>query len=258
MIATVDDVKITREEFLNNLKKWAGEPILKEMIDDILVENEAKKEGITVTPEEVQLRVEVFRRLNTPPGIDLQQDLINNGTTLARVAHAFRISLLLDKLVAKKENITVSEEEIQQEFKKVSQERHVRCIFVKKEEDALAVGQKLREGAFSFSELAEKYSKEPQSKAKGGDLGWIRKGTLPPYFENIIFNLKMGEVSDPIWTRYGFYFFKVEGERTAQLTPEIKEELRQTILSAKVGLRRFILLDELRSKAKIEIVQEGG
>jgi len=255
VIATVDDVKITEEEFLNTLKKWAGEPVLKEMIDNILVEKEANKEGITVTPEEVQLRVDVFRRINTPPGVDFQQDLINNGTTLARLTNAFRFGLLLDKLVAKRDDITVSDEEIQDEFKKVSQERHVRCILLKSEEEALTVYQKLTQGSFTFAELAEKYSQEPQSKEKGGDLGWVRKGTLPPYFEEVVFRLKIGDVSDPIWTRYGFYFLKVEEERTAQLTPEIKEELRQMILSAKVGLRRFQLLDELRSKAKIEISQ---
>lgn len=258
IIATVEGVQISEEQFLNNLKKMAGEPILKEMIDNILVEKEAEKQGITVNPEEVQMRIDIFRRLNTPPGVDFQQDLINNGTTLARLTHAFRLGLLLDKLVAKRDNITVSDEEIQKEFEKISQERFVRCIMLKNEEEAISFYKKLTEGSFSFEELAEKYSQEPQSKEKGGELGWIRRGTLPPYFEEIIFNLKLGKVSDPIWTRYGFYFFTVEKERTVQLTPQIKEELKQTILSAKVGLRRFQILDELRSKAKIEISYEGG
>ncbi len=258
VVATVEGVKISREEFLNTLKKWAGEPILREMIDNILVEREAEKEGISVTGEEVQMRVELFRRLNTPPGVDFQQDLLNNGTTLARLTNAFRLGALLDKLVARRDNISVSDEEIQNEFKKVSKERHIRCIMLKNEEEALALYQRLTEGSFSFQELAERYSQEPQSKERGGDLGWIRRGTLPPYFEEVIFNLKVGKVSDPIWTRYGFYFFKVEGERTAALTPQIKEELRQSILSAKVGLRRFQLLDELRRKAKVEILYDGG
>ncbi|MBC7328593.1 peptidylprolyl isomerase [bacterium] len=253
IVATVDGVKITEEEFLNDLKKFAGEPILKEMIDNILVEKEAQKEGISITPEELQIRLEIFRRLNTPPGVDFAKDLLNNGTTLARLTNAFRLGLLLDKLVAKKENITISDEEIENEFKKVNKERHTYCILVKTEEDALTVHKKLTEGSYTFSEVAQQYSQEPESKAKGGDLGWIRKGTLPPYFDQVIFSLKKGEISDPIWTRYGFYFFKVEEERTIQLTPQIKEELRQSLLTAKVGLRRFMLLDELRSKAKIEI-----
>lgn len=254
IVATVDGIQISEEQLINNLMKLAGEPILKEMIDNILVEKEAEKEKITVTPEEVQMRIDIFRRLNTPPGVDLQQDLINNGTTLARLTFAFRLGLLLDKLVAKRENITVSDIEVENEFKKISKERFVRYILVKSEEDALSLGQKLREGSFSFQELAEKYSQEPTSREKGGELGWVRRGTLPAYFEDVIFNLKIGQVSDPIWTRYGFYFLKVEKERDTEFTPQIREEIRQTILSAKVGLRRFLLLDELRSKAKIEIL----
>ncbi|MGB9798271.1 MAG: hypothetical protein ACPLSK_06555, partial [bacterium] len=76
VVATVDGVKISKEEFLDKLKKWAGETVLMGMIDDILVEKEAKKEGISVSDEEVKMRVDIFRRLNVPPGVDFTQDLL--------------------------------------------------------------------------------------------------------------------------------------------------------------------------------------
>jgi foldase protein PrsA len=255
VVATVDGVKITKEQFLEKLKKWAGDVVLMGMIDDILVEREAQKEGVSVSDDEVKMRVEIFRRLNVPPGIDFKQDLINNGTTLAHITDTFRLGILIEKIIAKRENITVSEDEIKEEFKKISKERKVRFILTKSEEDVIALQQKFNEGSFSFSELAKQYSQDPQTREKGGDLGWIRKGMLPPYFEDVIFKLKIGKVSEPIWTRYGFYFFMVEEEREGQLTPELKAELRQTILSAKIGLKRFQFLDELRRKAKIEISQ---
>jgi len=253
VVATVDDAKITKEEFLEKLKKWAGEAVLMGMIDDILVEREAQKEGVNATDDEVKMKVEIFRRLNVPPGVDFKQDLVNNGTTLARITDTFRIGLLIEKIIAKRENITVSEDEIKEEFKKISKERRVRFILVKSEEDAIALQQKFGEGSFGFSELAKQYSQDPESREKGGDLGWIRRGMLPPYFEDVIFKLKIGKVSEPIWTRYGFYFFTVEEEREGQLTSELRAELQQTILSAKVGLRRFQFIEELRQKAKIEI-----
>ena len=255
VVATVDGVKITKEQFLEKLKKWAGDVVLMGMIDDILVEREAQKEGVSVSDDEVKMRVEIFRRLNVPPGVDFKQDLINNGTTLAHITDTFRLGILIEKIIAKRENITVSEDEIKEEFKKISKERKVRFILTKSEEDVIALQQKFNEGSFSFSELAKQYSQDPQTREKGGDLGWIRKGMLPPYFEDVIFKLKIGKVSEPIWTRYGFYFFMVEEEREGQLTPELKAELRQTILSAKIGLKRFQFLDELRRKAKIEISQ---
>jgi foldase protein PrsA len=164
VVANVDGVKITKEEFLEKLKKWAGEAVLMGMIDDILVEREAQKEGVSATEEEVKMRVEIFRRLNVPPGVDFQQDLINNGTTLARITDTFRLGVLIEKIIAKREKITVSEEEIKEEFKKISKERRVRFIITKSEEDAIALQQKFSEGSFSFSELAKKYSQDPQSR----------------------------------------------------------------------------------------------
>lgn len=251
IVATVDDVKITREEFLSRLMEWAGKPVLREMIDTILVEREAEKEGIKVSPQEVQMRVEAFRRISVPPGVDFEKDLLENGTTLARITNNFRLGILLEKIIAKQDNFTVSKEEIEAEFKKISKERKVRMILVKSEDDLITVQAKLKEGAFSFAELAEKYSIDEASKAKGGDIGYIRRGMLPPYLEEVIFGLKVGGVSEPIWTKYGFYFFKVEEERNAELTPQLRAELEQMILSAKVGLRRFQVMEELRSKAKI-------
>ncbi|MGC8844102.1 MAG: hypothetical protein ACP5QS_09195, partial [bacterium] len=158
VVATVDGVKISKEEFLDKLKKWAGETVLMGMIDDILVEKEAKKEGISVSDEEVKMRVDIFRRLNVPPGVDFTQDLLNNGTTLARITDTFRTGLLLEKIIAKREKITVTEDEIKEEFKKVSKERKVRMIIVKSEEDAIALQEKFNEGSFSYAELVEKYS----------------------------------------------------------------------------------------------------
>lgn len=255
VVATVDGVKITKEEFLDRLKKWAGEAVLIGMIDDILEEREAQKEGISATDEEVKMRVEIYRRLNVPPGVDFQRYLIDNGTTLARITDVFRLGVLIDKVIAKRDNITVSEDEIKKEFKKISKERRVRFIVTKSEEDMNILQKKFSEGSFSFSELAKTYSQDPESREKGGDLGWIRRGMLPPYFEDVVFKLKIGKVSEPIWTRYGFYFFMVEEEREGQLTPEIRTELQQTILTAKIGLKRFQFMDELRQKAKIEISQ---
>jgi parvulin-like peptidyl-prolyl isomerase len=255
VVATVDGVKITKEEFLDRLKKWAGEAVLIGMIDDILAEREAQKEGISATDEEVKMRVEIYRRLNVPPGVDFQRYLIDNGTTLARITDVFRLGVLIDKVIAKRDNITVSEDEIKEEFKKISKERRVRFIVTKSEDDMNILQKKFSEGSFSFSELAKTYSQDPESREKGGDLGWIRRGMLPPYFEDVVFKLKIGKVSEPIWTRYGFYFFMVEEEREGQLTPEIRTELQQTILTAKIGLKRFQFMDELRQKAKIEISQ---
>lgn len=76
-------------------------------------------------------------------------------------------------------------------------------ILVASEELAFEVLQKCGGGA-SFSELAEKYSTCPSAR-KGGSLGSFGRGQMVKPFEEAAFALKVGEISDPVQTQFGFH-----------------------------------------------------
>jgi len=82
-----------------------------------------------------------------------------------------------------------------------------------------------------FADLAKRFSEDPTAP-KGGDLGWIVPGQLPPPIEKTIFALARGAVTDPLETPAGFQIFKAEDlkpEKTESLqeaTPEIRKILR--------------------------------
>ena len=80
-------------------------------------------------------------------------------------------------------------------------------ILVKSEDQAWAIKSKLTEGA-DFSEMAMKYSMCP-SKEKGGDLGYFGRGQMVPEFEYAAYSTPVGEVSDPVKTRFGWHIIKV-------------------------------------------------
>jgi peptidyl-prolyl cis-trans isomerase D len=103
----------------------------------------------------------------------------------------------------------------------------------KKAEDVLAQAKK--KGA-NFEELAKKYSEDPGSKTKGGDLGWVLQGQMVPEFEKATFSLNKGETSDLIKTQYGFHIIKVIDKETAHTKPfdEVKDSLRPQFLLNKV------------------------
>ena len=98
----------------------------------------------------------------------------------------------------------------------------------KKAEEVL---KEARKGA-KFDELAQKYSEDPGSKDKGGDLGWIRKGQTVPEFEKAAFSLQPGQISDLVRTQYGFHIIKVLEKQTAHTQPfeEVKDSIRAPLL----------------------------
>ncbi len=94
-----------------------------------------------------------------------------------------------------------------------------------KAEDVLKQAKK--HGA-NFEQLAQKYSEDDGSKAKGGDLGWIVEGQTVPEFQQAAFSLPKGAISDLVKTQYGFHIIKVLDRETAHT--KSFEEVRDSIL----------------------------
>jgi peptidyl-prolyl cis-trans isomerase D len=101
----------------------------------------------------------------------------------------------------------------------------------KKVEEVL---KQARSGA-KFDELAKKYSEDPGTKDKGGDLGWIVQGQTVPEFQNAAFTLEKGKISDPVKTQYGFHIIKVLDKETAHTKPfdEVKDSIKTPLLLSK-------------------------
>ena len=79
-----------------------------------------------------------------------------------------------------------------------------RHILVSTEADAVKVLDELKSGA-SFEALAAKYSKDPSSSAKGGDVGEFQRGDFLPEFDRAVSRLKPGETSGVIKTPLGYH-----------------------------------------------------
>ena len=86
-----------------------------------------------------------------------------------------------------------------------------------------------------FGELAKIYSEDPGSKKGGGDLGYVKKGTLVPEVERAAFDLKPGEVSDIVSSSFGLHLIKVEDYRASNVEPleGVKEKIRETLTEEK-------------------------
>ena len=106
-----------------------------------------------------------------------------------------------------------------------------------------------------FGKLALKYSDDPESKAKEGDLGLFTADQMPPEFSGPVFAMKKDELSKPFKTPFGFHIVKVK-----DLIPSRQQELKEVIDSVRQRLdnenrEKFIMkeLERLKKKYNVKI-----
>ena len=130
-----------------------------------------------------------------------------------------------------------------------TQEFNAKHILVANEQEAKDIIAELNKGG-NFTKIAKDKSKDPGSKDKGGDMGWIQTNMVVKPFAEALTNLKKGSISAiPVQTQYGWHVIKLEDTRPLQ-TPEfdkVKESLAQSLQEKELGKLMF----NLKAKAKI-------
>ena len=132
---------------------------------------------------------------------------------------------------------------------KPEEEIHARHILVATEAEAKEVKERLMKGE-DFATVAKEKSKDPS--AEGGDLGFFGRGQMLKPFEDAAFALKVGEISDPVQTQFGWHIIKVEEKRTRPL-PTF-DQVKDTIISQLTAQKAKDTLKQLHDTAKIEII----
>jgi peptidyl-prolyl cis-trans isomerase D len=162
-----------------------------------------------------------------------------------------------------RQNLQVSDDQLQAQYKKnipdyqVPNRVHVQHILLmtvgktdaeveevkKKAQDILNQAKK---GA-NFEDLAKKYSEDPGTKDKGGDLGWIVQGQTVAEFEKVAFSLPKGSISDLVKTQYGFHIIKIIDKETAHIKTfdEVKDSIRTPLLLSEADKQAGDIADKL-------------
>ncbi len=162
-----------------------------------------------------------------------------------------------------RQNIHISDAQLEAQYKKniqdyqVQNRVHVEHILLltvgktdaeveeikKKAQDIL---NQVKKGA-NFEELAKKYSEDPGTKDKGGDLGWIVQGQTVPEFEKVAFSLPKGSISDLVKTQYGFHIIKIIDKETAHTKSfdEVKDSILTPLLLTESDKQASDIADKL-------------
>jgi peptidyl-prolyl cis-trans isomerase C len=115
--------------------------------------------------------------------------------------------------------------------------------------------QKQLKGGADFTELAKKYSEDPGSKERGGDLGYFSRGDMVDAFEKVAFTLNVGQVSDIINTDFGYHIVRVEEKKAASKfsMEDVKDDLKEYLFQQRAAKKFETYIKDLRSKAEVKI-----
>lgn len=101
-------------------------------------------------------------------------------------------------------------------------------------------------GDEDFEKLAEELSDDVGSRAEGGETGFFPKGAMAPEFEEAAFALDVGEISEPVRTKFGYHLIKLKAVKPGGLRPfdEAREDVREAYVSEETQKMFFDRADQ--------------
>ena len=110
------------------------------------------------------------------------------------------------------------------------------------------------EGGAEFADLARRFSEDPLSAAKGGDLGWVRADQLVPGFASVMTQLPLNTLSDVTKSRFGFHLIEVLETRESDISEEqMKNRARRILTERKFSQELDSWLRQVRADAFVEL-----
>lgn len=220
-----------RQNQLNEINPYIAQQIFQSMLTNKIILAKAEQDSVFVTEDEV-LRELDQRLKGMIAQVGSEERLVEvYGMSVPKIKlllkEELQKSIKIDRMKRKKfqGGIKVSDKEVK-EFYNVykdslpdqSDEYELAHIILSRKVSeaektaakniALELLDSVKQG-MDFSELARKYSGDSMSALQGGDLGYAKKGTFVKEFEEAVYSLKPGEVSDIVETEYGYHIIKL-------------------------------------------------
>lgn len=298
IVAAVNGEIITRdqlEERVRALEERLGKntytrrtlekSVCQSMIEEILLHQEAEKQGFTVSEMEIDRALERMRNDISPK--DFQEELQRRGINLEQLREKIRERLLREKIVnwkmrELKESTRIDEEQIKEFFHalkeylrdgssqmqesvaqfynihrgKLEKEGQVYLaqIVAKSEEEAWRVYEKFAEGK-SFSDLAKKFSAGPRAQ-NGGELGWVQLSQIQNALRSRIAKLNEGQITEPMKVRQNYYRI-IQVKQKKELSFNVwQEEIEEYLMRREITASFQAWVNKLRDKGYVQIMDE--
>lgn len=256
VVAKVNNENITQNQLNEELNKQYGYETLQNLINQVLVLQEAKRKNITVNEKEIE--DEIYKTALNMGGIEkLKDQLKARNVNFNDYKQKVKLDLLLRKLVVSE----LSEDELRVFYDNIKGSLpmvEVSFIMVPDKDLANSIIDNLKKGA-SFEKLSETYSQDPLTKDTKGYAGFLLKNDISnasPTFKALdeaIFKApKKGEIIGPIEINYKGQklYYIVKYINVLQSYQEVKPKLQEILAQQKSNE----YIQKLRKNANIEIL----
>jgi peptidyl-prolyl cis-trans isomerase C/foldase protein PrsA len=275
VVATVNGEVLSRADFEQELWRELAsteapqrtpeevEPFKRTLLDTyihrMLLLQAARKNNITVTDEEVDRGV--LRLSGDYPAGNFNEVLAQGQLSMDELRTREASRLTIEKLFAHHvySRVAVTEEELRSwyaaheaDFNEAEQVQAAQIV-VKGLDEARKLQVQLKAGK-NFADLARRYSLSADGKV-GGDLGFFPRGQMPPAFDEVVFKLPVGQVSDVVSTEYGYHLFRVQERKPARKREfsEVRQLVEMKLLEKKRAEAQAAFEKELRDKAQVQV-----
>jgi len=261
ILAVVNGEQVTEADYRKFILKidsslhesQVSDQLLKRLIEETLILQEARKKKVVVTDREVEQSIREFiAKHKLAPG-EFEETITTQGMSVSEYKKWLKENVILLAKILDAEvdsRISVNAKEIEEYY---AQNRH---LFIKEPEritvggvvmlmsenpspeeitgmkmKSLRIVSELRKGE-PLGKMALLHSDDP-SREKNGILGDFKKGDLVPSLEAALAVLKEGEVSDPVWVKEGVYILKLVKRKKPVFIPlsEVRSTIERTLLS---------------------------
>ena len=286
IVARVNDRLITNSEFQKRFEVFISSPqagnnplearkkLLKELIDEKLLEERAKELSVQATDEEVESAVErVKRQYNLATDAEFEAALKTSNLNREDLKRQMRNTITLQKVVGRdiSSKLDLTDDALRLEYErrkeqlyKVPEQAQVSEIVIRfdpKDEAARARAAARIEEARTkvaagtpFADVAKEYS-EGNARERGGALGSVSRGELVTALDAAVFSEKPEEYPAPVLLSSSIHLFQVRDRKAAGYRPfaDVKEDLRARIADDLYDKKYAEYIEKLRRDAFIKI-----
>ncbi|MBI4304007.1 MAG: peptidylprolyl isomerase [Chloroflexi bacterium] len=233
-IIKIDNVPITMDYLIKRARVSGSEPMsmIESLSNELLIRIAAPQLGIDLTPQELDKELRILASGGTENMTDQEfkewyrQRLNESKLSDSEYKEIVRTGILGTRL----------QEYLATKVPTVAEQVHLNAMVLDTYDNAQKARARIKAGE-TFANVVKEVSLDEQSKQDGGDAGWLPRGVMDSSLESVIFNLKVGEVSeatpysqDPSSGVSVYYLFMISEKANREVAPEFMEVLKGSAL----------------------------